>query len=147
MGENQQKKKEKQRPGRKKGVKVKHGAFSLIARGTLPQKRRYLERFLTELREGLIRDLGPEEENLTTAQRILVDRVVGKVGILRCLEEHVRETGVFEEQELAPCLRKSYISYSNSLRLDLQALGIDAKLDDRILSPAELIRQIEEEEK
>ena len=127
MEENQSQNSKKGRPGRKRGVKVKHGAYSLIARGDLPQKRRYLEKHLSEVRKGLIRDLGPDEENLTTAQLILIDRAVGKLGVLRCVEEFAKEKGVMEGKELSPILRQNYLSWSNSLRLDLVALGIDRK--------------------
>jgi len=120
-------KRKKKRPGRKLGVKVKHGAFSLISRGTLPRKRKYLEGFLSQVRKGLIRDLGPEEQDLTTAQLILIDRVIGKLGILRCMEEYARESGVMKENDLLPPLKKNFLSWANSLRLDLQALGIDKR--------------------
>jgi len=130
-----QPKKKKNRPGRKTGTKIKHGSYSLIARGSLPKKRRYLEGFLTKVREGLIRDYGPGEENLTTAQLILVDRVIGKLGVLRCIEEYSRESGVMEGQELSPPLKKNYLSWANSLRLDLQALGLDKRASDEILDP------------
>lgn len=33
--------------------------------------------------------------------------------------------------ELAPALRKSYLAFSNALRLDLQALGINHKDMDK----------------
>ncbi|MBE3118441.1 MAG: hypothetical protein IMZ50_06780, partial [Candidatus Atribacteria bacterium] len=42
----------------KPGSRVTHGAYSLIARGEFPSKRRYIERWLTLVRAGLIRDLG-----------------------------------------------------------------------------------------
>ena len=62
--------------------------------GVFPSKRRYIERWLSEVRAGLIRDLGPTETNLSTGQAILIDRIIGKLGILRCTEEHVRERSV-----------------------------------------------------
>jgi len=134
-------KRKKNRPGRKLGVKVKHGAYSLIARGALPRKRRYLERFLGDVRQGLIKDLGPKQENLTTAQLILIDRIIGKLGVLRCAEEFVRESGVVKGQELSPILKRSYLSWANSLRLDLQALGIDKRQSEPGPTLAEIIAE------
>jgi hypothetical protein len=75
----------------------------------------------------LIRDLGPGEEDLTAAQLIIIDRVVTKLGVIRCIEEHVRETSVMRGNDLAPALQKNYLAYNNSVRLDLQALGIETR--------------------
>jgi len=124
------------------GRPPKHGAFSImIARGELPENRKYIQRYLREAREGLISDLGGREQNLTQAQLILVDRVIAKLGVIRCIEEHCRETGVFQEGKLAHVLRDNYLAYTNSLRLDLQALGIEAKRTEEIIN---LGRYIEE---
>jgi len=124
------------------GRPPKHGAFSImIARGELPENRKYIQRYLREAREGLISDLGGREQNLTQAQLILIDRVIAKLGIIRCIEEHCRETGVFQEGKLAHVLRDNYLSYTNSLRLDLQALGIEEKKTEEIIN---LGRYIEE---
>ncbi len=106
--------------------RVTHGGYSFIATGKLPEHRLYLLRYLSACREGLVRDFGGEE-NLSTAQLILIDRITSKLGILRCIEEHVKEGPVIRGQTLAPALKKSYLAYSNSLRLDLQALGVDQK--------------------
>ena len=40
-----------------------------------------------------------------------------------------------EGQELSPPLKKNYLSWANSLRLDLQALGLDKRASDEILDP------------
>lgn len=61
------------------------------------------------------------------------------------MEEHVREHSVFEGDELAPCLRASYLTYNNSLRLDLQTLGIDRK-SDMFLAPYEIVDKEENKE-
>jgi hypothetical protein len=135
----------KKRAGRKQGVKVRHGAYSLIVRGDLPENRRYLREHLTMCREGLISDLGPKEEDLSTAQRILIDRVIGKLGVLRCLEEFARERGVIKEGKLSSPLEHNFLGWSNSLRLDLQALGIDKRAGEKILSPLEIAAVIDAE--
>lgn len=125
----------------KTGKKSTHGGYSFLTTGRLPEHRREVERYLTMVREGLIRDIAGEEGDLTAAQLILLDRVISKVGLLRCMEEHVREAGIFKGQELAPALKKSYISYSNSLRLDLQALGIDKRKADEGFDLGAYIRE------
>jgi hypothetical protein len=136
---------QRKKPGRKPGVKVTHGAYSLIARGEFPSKRRYIERWLSEVRQGMIRDLGPAETDLSTAQAILIDRVIGKLGILRCIEEHVREKGVMKGNDISSCLAHNYLSWANSLRLDLLALGIGKKNAERLLSPLEIAAEVDAE--
>ena len=109
------------------GQKVKHGGYSFLVKGELPENRKHVLRYLTAARENLIKDLGPEEENLTAAQIILIDRIVTKLGVTRCIEEYIRQNTVMEGKDLAPSLKKSYLAYNNSIRLDLQALGIDKR--------------------
>lgn len=96
----------------------------MITKGELPERRTYIRRYLTEVRQALIRDLGPTEDKLTSGQTILIDRVTTKLGVIRCIEEYIRETSVMEGKKLAPSLRENYLAYNNSVRLDLKALGV-----------------------
>ena len=89
-----------------------------MIRGTLPENRKHIRRYLTEARENLIRDLGPAEVDLTVAQIILIDRIISKLGIVRCIEEYIRENSVMVGQDLAPSLKASYLAYNNSIRLE-----------------------------
>lgn len=120
MNENRSKLVTNLKPGRK----IKHGGYALLSTGKLPEHRKYVEKYLTATREGLIRDLGPTEVDLTVAQIILIDRTVTKLGVIRCIEEHIRENSVLVGDTLAPSLKDSYLAYDNSVRLGLQALGI-----------------------
>lgn len=122
-----------------------HGAVSYIVHGKLPEHRAYLRRFLTTAREGLIADHGGEE-NMSTAQLILVDRVISKLAISRLIEEYVKESGIFNDGKLQGVLKENYLAYSNSLRLDLQALGLNEQASDRVLSPLELAKKIDRDE-
>jgi len=110
-------------PGRAK----RHGGWAYLVTGKLPEHRREVSRYLATARENLIRDLGPKEEDLTAGQLILIDRVITKLGVIRCMEEHIRENSVMAGNNLAPCLRASYLAYNNSVRLDLQALRIETR--------------------
>jgi hypothetical protein len=127
------------------GRRPTHGGFSFLATGKLPEHRRYILQYLTAARMQLIRDIGGSEENLSAQQIIIIDRIISKLGILRCIEEHVRETSIMKGHELAPALRASYLAYSNSLRLDLQALGIDKRTADEALDLGSYIREREKE--
>jgi len=125
------------RPGRPR----KHGGYSYLTTGKLPEHRREVSRYLTAAREGLIKDLGPKEIDLSAGQRILIDRIVTKLGVIRCMEEHVKEHSVMSGHNLAPCLRGSYLAYNNSVRLDIiAALGIDRRKEGWELELAEYIQ-------
>ncbi len=127
------------------GRPPRHGGYSLMIRaGVLPERRAYLREYLTQTREGLVNDLGPLEADLNAAQVVLIDRVISKLSILRCIEEHVREKGVFTKSgELDSVLSKSYLALANSIRLDLQALGIDKRAGEKIMSPLEIAAEID----
>lgn len=127
------------------GRKVKHGGYSYLVTGTLPEERKYILQYLTAARENLIRDLGPTEESLTAAQIILIDRVVTKLGVIRCIEEHIRENTVMVGQDLAPALKASYLAYNNSVRLDLRELGINKRMEDQVLTPYEIAAEFDRE--
>lgn len=124
---------------------IKHGGYSFLVRGELPENRKHVLRYLTAARENLIKDLGPTEEDLTAAQIIIIDRIVSKLGIIRCIEEYIRENTVMIGARLSPSLRESYLAYNNSIRLDLQALGIDKRKADEGLDLQTYIKQFDEE--
>jgi len=111
------------------GQRLIHGGYSFLTTGRLPEHRVHIRRYLTNCREGLIADHGGES-NLSTSQALLIDRVISKLGCIRCIEEHIRENSVMVGQELAPSLKSSYLAFNNSVRLDLLALGLEKKLED-----------------
>ena len=127
------------------GQKVKHGGYSFMVKGELPENRKHVLRYLTAARENLIRDLGPTEEDLTAAQIIIIDRIVSKLGITRCIEEYIRENTVMTGARLSPSLRESYLAYNNSIRLDLQALGISTRKAEEDLDFIEYIKKKDKE--
>lgn len=137
MSENRTKKKGKSKRGRP----PRHGGYSLLTKGELPENKKHIRAYLIGVREGLIQDLGPTEQDLTTAQIILIDRIVTKLGVVRCIEEYIRENTVFEGKRLSPCLRESYLAYNNSIRLGLAALGINKRNKEAILTPYEIIEE------
>ena len=131
----------------KSGGQVKHGGSSFMVKGTLPENRKYILRYLTAARENLVKDLGPTENDLTTAQIIIIDRIVSKLGVVRCIEEYIAENSVMIGQELAPALKASYLAYNNSVRLDLTALGINVKKSDEVLDVQSYIKEFDEDKK
>lgn len=125
----------------------KHGGYAFLTRGKLPENRKYILKFLTAARENLIKDLGPTEEDLTAAHIILIDRIITKLGVVRCIEEHIRDSTVIKGDRLSPCLRESYLAYNNSIRLDLQSLGIDKRVDEALDLQSYLKKNYGKEEK
>jgi hypothetical protein len=132
----------KNRKKAKRGRPPKHGGYSLLATKEMPENRKHVIRYLTQVREGLIEDLGPTEGELSTGQRVLIDRIVSKLGVVRCIEEHIRENAVMEGKDLAPSLKTSYLAYNNSIRLDLMALGIDTRAIEDKRTPLEIAGEI-----
>jgi len=122
-----------------------HGGYSFLTKGELPERRGYLLVYLTDVRQGLIRDLGPTEDALSTAQVILIDGIITKLGLVRCIEEHIRENSVMVGHNLASALKKDYLAYKNSIRLDLQALGINKKVGEGVLDVQEAIAKFDKE--
>ncbi|KKM99934.1 hypothetical protein LCGC14_1142900 [marine sediment metagenome] len=115
--------------------------------GELPEYRQYIKKYLTDVREGMIKDIGPEEKDLTTAQIILVDRLISLLGVIRLIEEKAKEDGVFRGRDLIPSLKASYIAYNNTVRLTLEKLGIDKRMGDRVLTPLEIATEFDKEKK
>ena len=126
---------------KKLGRPPRHGGYSLLTRGELPENRRYLRPYLSGIRQRLIRDLGPGEDDLTAAQVILIDRVITYLGIVRLIEEYVRDKGIFSNAGgfLNPSLSKGYLAYNNSIRHTLQALGIDHRAVEPEMGLADII--------
>lgn len=124
MNQNKEKLKIKLSPGKRRTF----GGYSFLRTENLPVKRRHIESYLTAARQGMVNDLAKSEEDLSTGQIILIDRVISMLGVVRCLEEYIREHTVMKGEELSPSLKSSYLSYNNSIRLNLQTLGIERKV-------------------
>jgi len=127
------------------GQKVKHGGYSFLVKGELPENRKHILRYLIAARENLIKDLGPTEEDLTAAQIIIIDRIISKLGVIRCIEEHIRENSVMVGHNLASSLGTNYLAYNNSIRLDLVVLGINKRMADEALDVQTVIRKFDRE--
>lgn len=103
----------------KGGLVPRHGGYSGV-------KPLHIRRYLTGVRERLVVSISQtgKEKDLSEQQVVLIDAVIGLLGITRCMEEHVSEFGIMRGEKLAPCLVNGYIAYRNSIKRHLQALGI-----------------------
>lgn len=102
-----------------------HSGYALLTKGTeaIPKNRGQVRRYLEQIREGLVRDYGPEEKDLSTSQLILINLITEKVGFIRLITEYAREKGLFEKGNLRSCLKENLLSYENSCRLAIMALN------------------------
>jgi len=121
--------------GKRIGRPPRHGGYSILARrGDVPSSRRHVRAYLETVRAGLVRDLGPTENDLTAAQKALLNHVISKIAITRLIEERLAEVGIFKPTgELDPSLGKFFLTASNSLRLDLLALGLNTRRAEEVL--------------
>lgn len=131
----------------KSGTRYRHGGYAYLTTGEIPEHRQYIQKYLTAIREGLIKDIGPTEKDLTIAQLILIDRLVSLLGVIRLIEEKAKEDGIFKGQELTPSLKQSYIAYNNTVRLTLEKLGINTKRGDEALDVQGYIKAFDEKKK
>jgi hypothetical protein len=107
----------------KKPGHTTHGGFQAVAlyreRGFDLEKPG--DRFLHAWKQALISDLGGAGE-ISVLQSTLVDECVSLLIILSKMSEWVESHGIIQpDGQLAACLRHSFISYQNTLRINLIA--------------------------
>jgi len=64
---------------------------------------------------------------------------------LSIVDEYSVDNGLLNEDSLSPSLKESYLAYSNSFRLALQALGINAKKQKEIINLPKMEEDVKEE--
>jgi hypothetical protein len=98
---------------------MKHGAFSKLDHKSIDQ-RTTLAKLMAHARRELMTALGGEE-NITPQERILISRIGYKMVRITLFEQH--HLGADIENDV----NRYYILWTNSLRLDLQALGLERR--------------------
>jgi hypothetical protein len=95
---------------------------------------------MAAVEQNLIDDLGGQAA-LTQKQRLLIDRIIEKLIFLERIGAWSLEQQsiVDSKGNLVPALGKSYVAFSNALRLDLQALYDD---DSRARKHTPTIKEI-----
>lgn len=102
----------------------KPAGYSFLTKKCSETERVRITRYLSACRDGVIQDLGGEEA-LSAAKLILVDRLVSLLGVIRGIESYHQDDILTAQGELKPALGKNYLSYVNSTRLILCALGLE----------------------
>lgn len=106
-----------------------HGGYKELRRwkeGKRPDRRTPFGRYMAAVEQNIVDDLGGHE-GLSQKQRLLLDRIIEKLIFLERIGawSMEQECIVDSKGNLLPALGKSYLAYSNALRLDLQALYDD----------------------
>lgn len=135
-----------------KGPTPSHGAYSLYHRDELLKANPEVGRFLKRVQAGLIRDLAPQGPAfLTAAQEILIGRLMSKLLQARLIELYLARFGFFRRDALArktlatePCFDQLQ-TLNNGIRRDLQALGLERKPIEMVMTHDELLKAVEAE--
>jgi len=99
------------------GPKPVHGGYVFLKSGLISKDNRHIERYLTELRESYIRELGPAESDLSTGQTILLNQLITCSGFCRLVEEQARKTANIAFLRTDPYMR--FMKHGRQLVLDL----------------------------
>lgn len=126
-----------------------HGAWALVdaLRGKQPLDPK-VSRALKRFADSLARDLGEDRlEDLPLAKQILVVRASHKHAVCLRLENWALSQGqiIKSDGTIIAALGTHYLAFSNSLRLDLQALGLDRHPRDVYPDLARAIQAAERE--
>lgn len=132
---------------RRRGRPPKHGGYSLIYRDKLIKDHPHLRHYLQNCRDGLVRDVAGSEENLSEQQRIMIDRIISRLSICRLIEIFVEQRGLFKEDALIEAIGKNYLTFSGQIDRALIALGLQKKEANEVLTPWELAKKVEEEDR
>lgn len=114
-------------------TKPTHGAWGLkraINTGRLDM-RSEAGQAIKRLQTRLETDLGGTD-NLSTQERLIVDRIIRKALIIEALETYaLSRKSIFKRNgELIGCLGRHYLSYTEALRRDLLAVGLQRRTKD-----------------
>ena len=107
------------------GQRAKPYGYSYLTKKVTPEEKLRVIRYIEAVRDGLIEDLGPREDSLSTAQVLLIDRACCLLSIIRAIETYHQENILTDTGELRPIFGKNYLSFVNSCRLILCSLGVE----------------------
>lgn len=143
MTENKPKTKRKRKTGRP----YVHGGYSLVSKNEALRDNPRIRKYLEDSRAGLVHDIAGDETRLTEAQRILIDRVISKLAVIRLIESYVERHGPFKGDRLRGMLGEHYLRFNNSIRLSLCALGLDKRASEKILNVEDLATEIKKDKR
>ena len=101
----------------KPGPRGTHKGYVFLRLGVISKENKHIERYLTNLRAGYIRELGPNEEDLSTGQMILLNQLITCSGFCRLVEEQARKTASINYLKTDHYIR--FMKHGRQLFLDL----------------------------
>jgi len=127
----------------------KSGIHHYLATGQLPSVRgkKALKKHLQEIQE----ELETITSKMNIKKKILISHIIRTEGVLKLIEMYVKRHGILRPDkykkgllELHPTIAGSYLSFLNTQKASVMALGLDEKQAEKILTPYELIQREEE---
>lgn len=110
-------------------ARQRHGGYSWLYRGSMPQRMAHIQKYLDRTRSDLIGEFGMEESGkkyLLPSQDILLNLLLMKLGFVLLVNEWayqndplLTEHGILK---LQPALGQNLTSFMNGIRLDLLGL-------------------------
>lgn len=114
----------------KPGPKFRHGGYTYFRTGKMPTQKRYIEKYLTWVREIYIEDIAGTEDKLTAGQTVLLNKLILLEGLCRCIE--VTAAKIADQSSTLPVLPHDYSTYVNLILKICSQLGIERRdpIDD-----------------
>ena len=141
--------KRKDAPKRHPGRQIKHGAYALIYREEILKKYPEVARYAMDCRAGLVKDLAPGgPDTLSTARIIVLDRLTAKLLTAGLLDVFLGEHGIIRRDRLdqrvleAEPIVQTWLSINHAILKDLEALGMERRSLEAIMTPAELLEAV-----
>jgi hypothetical protein len=105
---------------------IVHGGYSKFPLRAIGRKNGHIWRYIQAVRETYISDLtaGQGEEALTAGQRILLDRLIQKISIVRIIENSLRPVGIFQAGLEIRGVLNFWRLMNDSIRQDIATLGL-----------------------
>jgi len=111
--------------GAEKPPALKYGAGSAAVRaGKLPKGYKQLQSLVDSFYDGWVADLGGDE-NLTSAKRAILWVARGSLAVFGLGLEYIKANGLLNSEGDVQPVAKVLATYGNSLRLNLQAVGLE----------------------
>ena len=118
--------------------KLRHGGYSYLTTGELPADKRYVEKYLTRLRQSYIEDISETEERMTAGQAVLLNKLITMEGLCRCIEIEAARAKTLD-------LRHKYSTYVNMIIKICSLLGIEKRKVDEPLDVQSYIKEFDED--
>ncbi|GAG56151.1 unnamed protein product [marine sediment metagenome] len=107
------KRKRKLKPGRR----PTHGGYVFLRSGLISKDNKHIEQYLSAMRSGYIKELGPTEDDLSTGQTVLLNQLVTCIGFTRLVEENAKRTEDIKYLYIRQYM--SFMKHGRQLVLDL----------------------------